>query len=237
MSALLLTPLLVFLLAFFVLPFGVMLYQSLYLSLLQSPAGSPMTFANYTKAFGDAFYVRVLLQTVALVVSIVIRSYGWMVLLGRAGTVNTLLQALGIVEKPLPLMYNWFGVTVALVHVLLPFMILTLASVIEGIPESLEDTAAVLGAGWWERFRYVVLPLSMEGVGAGITLVLMLTIGSFVSVLLLGGSDTLILPLLIYQQVILLNNNFAAALGMLLLGISVVLLYVQARAFRIRGAA
>ena len=76
----------------------------------------------------------------------------------------------------------------------------------------------------------------MEGVGAGITLVLMLTIGSFVSVLLLGGSDTLILPLLIYQQVILLNNNFAAALGMLLLGISVVLLYVQARAFRIRGA-
>ena len=66
MSALLLTPLLVFLLAFFVLPFGVMLYQSLYLSLLQSPAGSPMTFANYTKAFGDAFYVRVLLQTVAL---------------------------------------------------------------------------------------------------------------------------------------------------------------------------
>src|SRR5439155_10639701 len=79
--------------------------------------------------------------------------------------------------------------------------------------------------------------LSMEGVGAGITLVLMLTIGSFVSVLLLGGSDTLILPPLIYQQVILLNNNFAAALGMLLLGISVVLLYVQAQAFRIRGAA
>jgi len=274
MSALLLTPLLVFLLAFFVLPFGVMLYESLYLSLLQSPAGSPMTFANYTKAFGDAFYVRVLLQTVALgvavtalalvlgypvayflartrsrrrhlllflvisplVVSIVIRSYGWMVLLGRAGTVNTLLVALGLAERPLPLMYNWFGVTVALTHVLLPFMILTLASVIEGIPESLEDTAAVLGAGWWSRFRHVILPLSMEGVGAGVTLVFMLTIGSFVSILLLGGSDTLVLPLLIYQQIILLNNNFAAALGMLLLLLSVALLYAQARIFRVRGA-
>jgi len=59
--------------------------------------------------------------------------------------VNTLLVALGLAERPLPLMYNWFGVTVALTHVLLPFMILTLASVIEGIPESLEDTAAVLG--------------------------------------------------------------------------------------------
>ena len=275
MTVLCLIPLLVLLLAFFVLPFGVMLYQSFFLSLLQAPAGSPPTLANYAKVFGDFFYLRVLLQTLALgvavtaltlvlgypvayflaraaarsrrllillviaplVVSIVIRSYGWMVLLGRAGTVNTVLQALGLIDKPLPLMYNWFGVVIALTQVLLPFMILTLASVIEGIPESLEDTAAVLGAGWWQRFRHVVLPLSMEGVGAGITLVLMLTIGSFVSVLLLGGSDTLILPLLIYQQVILLNNNFAAALGMLLLAISVMLLYVQARAFRIRGAA
>ncbi|MGH7314330.1 MAG: ABC transporter permease [Candidatus Rokuibacteriota bacterium] len=269
-----LIPLLVLLLAFFVLPFGVLLYQSLFLSLLQAPAGSPPTLANYTKMLGDVFYLKVLLHTLVLgvvvtvlalvigypvayflartrsrwrqflvflvisplVVSIVIRSYGWMVLLGRAGTVNTMLQGLGVVDQPLPLMYNWFGVVVALTHVLLPFMILTLASVIEGIPESLEDTAAVLGAGWWARFRHVVLPLSMEGVGAGVTLVFMLTIGSFVSVLLLGGSDTLILPLLIYQQVILINNNFAAALGMLLLAISVVLLYVQARAFRVRGA-
>jgi len=274
-TVLCLIPLLVLLLAFFVLPFGVMLYQSFFLSLLQAPAGSPPTLANYAKVFGDFFYLRVLLQTLALgvavtaltlvlgypvayflaraaarsrrllillviaplVVSIVIRSYGWMVLLGRAGTVNTVLQALGLIDRPLPLMYNWFGVVVALTQVLLPFMILTLASVIEGIPESLEDTAAVLGAGWWQRFRHVVLPLSMEGVGAGTTLVLTLTIGSFVSVLLLGGSDTLILPLLIYQQVILLNNNFAAALGMLLLALSVMLLYVQARAFRIRGAA
>ena len=274
-AVLCLIPLLVLLLAFFVLPFGMMLYQSFFLSLLQSPAGSPPTLANYAKAFGDFFYLRVLLQTLALgaavtgltlvlgypvayvlartrtrwrqlliflvisplVVSIVIRSYGWMVLLGRVGTVNTVLQSLGLVEKPLPLMYNWFGVVVALTHVLLPFMILTLTSVIEGIPESLEDTAAVLGAGWWQRFRHVVFPLSMEGVGAGITLVFMLTIGSFVSVLLLGGSDTLVLPLLIYQQVILLNNNFAAALGMSLLAISVVLLYAQARVFRVRGAA
>jgi len=65
----------------------------------------------------------------------------------------------------------------------------------------------------------------------------MLAIGSFVSVLLLGGSDTLILPLMIYQQVILINNNFAAALGMYLLVISVALLYVQRHAFTVRGAA
>jgi putative spermidine/putrescine transport system permease protein len=268
-----LIPILVFLLAFFVLPFGVMLYQSLYLSPLLAPESSLPTLANYIKLFGDAFYLKVVLQTLALgvvvtllaliiaypvayllartrsrqllmfliisplVVGIVIRSYGWMVLLGRAGTINTLLLATGVIEHPLALMYNWFGVTVALTHVLLPYMILALASVIEGIPESLEDTAAVLGAGWWARFRHVLFPLSLEGVGAGVTLVFMLAIGSFVSVLLLGGSDTLILPLLIYQQVILINNNFAAALGVYLLVISVALLYVQARAFRIRGAA
>jgi putative spermidine/putrescine transport system permease protein len=268
-----LVPLVVLLVAFFVLPFAVMLYESLFLSPLQAAPGSGMTLANYAKLFGDFFYMKVLLQTLALgvavtvltlviaypvayflartrsrwrqlmlflvisplIVSIVIRSYGWMVLLGRAGTVNTTLQALGVIDQPLALMYNWFGVVVALTHVLLPYMILTLAAVIEGIPETLEDTAAVLGAGWWRRFRDIVLPLSLEGVGAGVTLVFMLAIGSFVSVLLLGGSDTLILPLLIYQQVLLINNNFAAALGMLLLILSVVLLYAQGRAFRVRG--
>jgi len=268
---LLLLPLGALLFAFFVLPFGLMLYESFFPSPLQITEGGP-TLANYTKLLGDFFYMKVLLQTLALgagvtlltliiaypvsyllartprrqvmlllvisplVVSIVIRSYGWMVLLGRAGTVNTWLQAAGVIDRPLALMYNWFGVTVALTHVLLPYMILTLATVIEGIPETLEDSAAVLGASWWSRFRHVLLPLSLEGVGAGCTLVFMLAIGSFVSVLLLGGSDTLILPLMIYQQVLLINNNFAAALGTYLLVISVVLLYMQAHVFRVRGA-
>jgi putative spermidine/putrescine transport system permease protein len=270
-----LVPIVVLLVAFFVLPFGVMLYESLFLSPLQAPAGVSLTFANYVKLFGDFFYIKVLLQTLALgavvtilsliiaypvaymlartrsrwrqllvflvisplIVSIVIRSYGWMVLLGRAGTVNSMFVAIGLTDHPLPLMYNWFGVVIALTHVLLPYMILTLASVIEGIPESLEDTAAVLGAAWFTRFRLIVFPLSLEGVGSGVTLVFMLAIGSFVSVLLLGGSDTLILPLMIYQQVILINNNFAAALGMYLLVISVALLYVQRHAFTVRGAA
>jgi putative spermidine/putrescine transport system permease protein len=268
-----LIPLLVLLFFFFVLPLGLMFYESLFLSPLQVTEGSGMTLANYVKLFGDFFYVKVLFQTLALgavvtvlallmayplayllartprrrlliflvisplVVSIVIRSYGWMVLLGRAGTVNTMLQAIGATDHPLALMYNWFGVTIALTHVLLPYMILTLTSVIEGIPESLENSAAVLGAGWWARFRHVLLPLSIEGVGTGVTLVFMLVIGSFVSVLLLGGSDTLILPLLIYQQVNVINNNFAAALGAYLLVISIILLYFQTRAFRLRSTA
>lgn len=181
--------------------------------------------------------VLVFLVISPLVVSIVIRSYGWMVLLGRAGTVNTLLLEADLVKQPLALMYNWFGVVVALTHVLLPYMILTLMSVIENISTSLEDTAAVLGANWFTRFRFVLLPLSLEGVGAGLTLVFMQAIGSFVTVLLLGGSDTLILPLFIYQQVQLINNNFASAMGMYLLAVSLAVLYLQGRIFRVRGSA
>jgi putative spermidine/putrescine transport system permease protein len=134
-----LLPVLIFLLAFFVLPFGVMFYESLFLSPLLAPENPGATLANYAKLFGDLFYLKIVLQTLALgaavtllalvvgypvayllararsrqllifliisplVVSVVIRSYGWMVLLGRAGTVNTLLQATGITEEPLAL--------------------------------------------------------------------------------------------------------------------------------------
>ncbi|MCC7105637.1 MAG: ABC transporter permease [Chloroflexi bacterium] len=273
-TILLLIPLTVFLLVFFVLPFGVMFQQSFFITPLQANGNVSATLANYAKLFGDFFYVKVLLQTVALgvavtvcslllafpvayvlartetrwrqllvflvisplMVSIIIRSFGWMVLLGRAGTINTTLLSLGLIQRPLELMYNWSGVVISLTHVLLPFMILTLSSVIESIPVSLEETAAVLGAGRWARFRFVLLPLSMEGIGAGLTLVFMLAIGSFVSVLLVGGSETLVLPLLIYQQIILLNNNFAASIATMLLVISLGLLYFQARAFRVRGS-
>jgi len=149
--------------------------------------------------------------------------------------VNTLLVALGLAERPLPLMYNWFGVTVALTHVLLPFMILTLASVIEGIPESLEDTAAVLGAGWWSRLSPRDPAAQHGGRGRGRHARLHAHHRQLCVDLAARGSDTLVLPLLIYQQISLLNNNFAAALGMLLLVLSLALLYAQARVFRVRA--
>lgn len=171
-----------------------------------------------------------------LVISVIIRTYGWLVLLGNQGVINTTLLRLGLIRQPLPLVFNWFGLVIALTHVLLPFMILAVAAVIEGIDPRLEESARVLGANRWQCFRLVTFPLSIEGVGAGATLVFMLTIGSFVTVLLLGGTGTMILPLLVYQQVMVtMNNNLAAATGSLLLLIAVILLYVQTRVFRIRG--
>lgn len=171
-----------------------------------------------------------------LVISIVIRSYGWMVILGRNGTVNNYLLLWGWTNEPLSLMFNWFGVILSLVHVLLPYMILALSSTIEGISENLEDAAHVLGANWIQRFWYILLPLSIEGIGNGLTLVFMLAIGSFVTVLLLGSSDTLILPLMIYRQIFQINNNFAAAIGVVLLIISISILYLQGKYFQVKRA-
>lgn len=191
-------------------------------------------FIARTRSRRKPFFVFMVITP--LMVSIIIRSYGWLVLLGNAGLLNTLLLSLGVVQQPVQLMYNWIGVGIALVHVLLPFMILAITSVLEGIDTSVEEAARVLGANRWQTFLRITLPLSIEGVGAGCTLVFMLTIGSFVTILLVGGTDTMVLPLLIYQQItVAFDNNFAAAIGTLLLLISVGILYLQARLFRIRG--
>ena len=171
-----------------------------------------------------------------LVVSVIIRSYGWLVLLGNQGVVNTILLGLHLVEQPVPLVFNWTGVVIALSHVLLPYMILSVAALVEAIDPRVEEAARVFGASRWQTFRLITFPLSIEGVGTGATLVFMLTIGSFVTVLLLGGTGTMVLPLLIYQQVTLtMDNNFAAATGSVLLLISLGLLYAQTRLFRVRG--
>lgn len=165
-----------------------------------------------------------------LVVSIIIRSYGWLVLLGSNGLVNTILVRLGVVEEPVALVYNWIGVVVSLVHVLLPFMILSIVSVLEGLDRSTEEAARVLGASPARVFWHVTIPLSRHGILAGSLLVFMLTIGNFVNVMMLGGADQLILPLLIYQRItVSLEYNFASALSILLLITGVLALIVQGR--------
>jgi ABC-type spermidine/putrescine transport system permease subunit I len=180
--------------------------------------------------------VYVFLVISPLVTSIVIRSYAWIVLLGQQGVVNTLLIEHGLISRPLHLMYNWTGVIVAMTHVLLPYSILSIASVLETVDSRIEDAARVLGANRWQTFWRITLPLSIEGVGTGAILVFMLAIGSFVTVWLLGGTGTSVLGLLIYQQVtVAFDTSFAAALGTFLLASSLFVLYGAARWFRRRG--
>jgi putative spermidine/putrescine transport system permease protein len=159
-----------------------------------------------------------------LLTGIVVRTFAWMTLLGDRGVINTTLQWLGATERPLPLMYNEFGVVVGLVHIYVPFMVLTLVGVIGRIDRSLEEAARGLGASRARTFLEVTLPLSLPGIVAGSLLVFALAISAYVTPVLLGGSSVLTVPVLVYQQVSAsFNLGFAGALGAVLLAVALVL--------------
>jgi putative spermidine/putrescine transport system permease protein len=156
-----------------------------------------------------------------MLTGIVVRTFAWMTLLQDKGVINTTLIALGLTAKPLKLMYNEFGTVVALTHIYVPFMVLTLAGVIGRVDERLEEAARSLGATRWQAFREVTLPLSLPGILAGSLLVFALAISAYVTPFLMGGTEVLTLPMLIYQQVSSsFNPNFAGALGVVLLAVS-----------------
>jgi putative spermidine/putrescine transport system permease protein len=159
-----------------------------------------------------------------LLTGVVVRTFAWMTLLGDRGVINTTLEWLALIERPVPLMYNEFGVIIGLVHIYVPFMVLTLVGVIGRIDRALEEAARGLGASRTRTFLEVTLPLSLPGIVAGSLLVFALAISAYVTPVLLGGSSVLTVPILIYQQVSAsFNLGFAGALGAVLLAVALVL--------------
>jgi ABC-type spermidine/putrescine transport system permease subunit I len=155
--------------------------------------------------------------------SIIVRTYAWMVLLGRNGIVNQFFGALGLIDAPLPLLYNPGGVLIGMSYVLLPFMVLTTYSVMTGIDPGLIRAAHSLGASRWQAFRRVFLPLSLPGVGGGTLLVFILSLGFFITPALMGGPSDVMIAMLIEREVeFTLNWSFASALAMILLALTVV---------------
>ncbi len=171
------------------------------------------------------------LLLVPLMSSVVVRSYGWMVLLAPQGLVNEALLALRIVKEPLALMYTPTGTAIALSAVLLPFMVIIVTPVIQSVEEDLERAAQSLGAGSLRAFFDIVLPLALPGLGAGSIIVFVLAIGSFATPALVGGTSVLVMPLYIYQQALgqVINWPFGSAMSFVLLVIVLVLVMLQAR--------
>lgn len=165
--------------------------------------------------------------------SILVRTYAWMVILGSSGLLVQLLTWFGL--PAVPLLYNRTGVLIGMSYAMLPYMILTLYSVMRGIDGRLMQAAANLGANGWQTFRYVFLPLSLPGITGGSLLVFIMALGYFITPRLLGGDrDQTISMIIDYQVEHAFNLNFAAALAGVLLILTLVgfLLYDRLVGFR-----
>ncbi|MDB5511851.1 MAG: transporter permease [Enterovirga sp.] len=171
-----------------------------------------------------------------LLTSIIMRTFGWNVLFARRGLFNTWLVQSGLIDRPLDILNQPVMVYIGLVHVLAPFMVLSITSVLQGVDVRLEESARILGAGKIATFLRITLPLSLDGIATGCILVFVLTNGSFLTMLLLGGGKVTTLSLLIYQQFNLTQDvAFAAAMGNVLLLFALVCLALQARFVRREG--
>jgi ABC-type spermidine/putrescine transport system permease subunit I len=157
--------------------------------------------------------------------SVLVRTYGWLVLLGREGIVNGLLVILRVIRQPLPLLYNGVVVGLAMVEILLPFLVLPLFNTMRSIDLNLMQAASGLGAGRLNSFLRIYLPLSMPGVIAGASIVFVLSLGFFITPTLLGSRHNLTVSMLIMQQFTsVLDWGFGATLATVLLSIALLAL-------------
>ncbi|MBW8463449.1 ABC transporter permease [Acidovorax sp.] len=174
--------------------------------------------------------VLMILVLVPFWTSILVRVAAWIVLLQSEGLVNRGLMGLGLIEQPLALLFNRTGVVIAMVHILLPFMILPLYSVMKSVPPTYLRAAVSLGSSPMAAFFRVYVPQTYPGIGAGVLLVFILAIGYYVTPALLGGADDQMLSYYIARYTnVEVNWGMACALGALLLAATLVLYGVYRR--------
>lgn len=189
--------------------------------LISYPLAYLLSSVSQTKA-----NLMIILVLVPFWTSILVRTYAWMVLLGRYGIINNFLIWIGAIQEPLRLLNTTFAVYIAMIHILLPYMVLPLYSVMRGIDRNLIRAAEGLGATPAQVFRQVFLPLSLPGIAAGCLLVFILSLGFYITPALVGGPRDLMISVLIAQQVDLFNWPFASALATVLLAGSLVIFFI-----------
>jgi len=167
---------------------------------------------------------------VPLWTSLLVRTTAWFVLLQNEGLINGALLAMGLIDRPLPLIFNRIGVVIAMTHVLLPFMVLPIYSVLLSVPRNLMQAAASMGAGPLRAFWRVLLPLSLPGVLSGSLLVFMVAIGYYITPALVGGAnDQMISSVIAFYATGTANWGLAGALGLILLLITMILYLIYGR--------
>lgn len=170
-----------------------------------------------------------------LLVGIVIRSYGWTILLGNNGLINRTLIGWGVIDFPLPLMYNSLGIIIALVHVFLPFMILPIISAVQSIDPALTSAARSLGASRFTVIRRVLLPLAMPGIQAGCILVFVLSLSAYVTPAMIGGMRVKTMAVTVVDALLdTFQWPLGAALALLLSAIGALIVVIFARLTRMK---
>ena len=191
--------------------------------------GYPIAY-YLTTASGPGVSIVVISIVLPYFTSIIVRTFSWMVLLGEHGLVNDLLRAMGLIEQPLPLMYNRLGVLIAMSYVLLPYMVLTLYAAMRAIDPSLMRAAEGLGASGFYTFRRVYFPLSLHGVLSGALIVYILSIGFFITPALMGGQHDIMIAMLIDRALeVAVDWPAAALMSLTLLAVTLVLYAIYYR--------
>lgn len=172
----------------------------------------------------------IILVVFPLLLNLVVRSFGWIVLLANHGLINNWLRAAEIIEKPIKLLFNFNGLLIGLTHIFLPFMVLVLIGTIQNIDRDIEEAASTLGATPREVFTKVILPLSLPGILSGSILVFVLTISALVTPRLLGGPTYQVMSTLIFDEFLrVLNWPRGAAMAFILTAIVLVLVWASGR--------
>jgi putative spermidine/putrescine transport system permease protein len=178
------------------------------------------------------------LSLAPLLASVVVRTYGWYIILNRFGFANDMLLGLGIIEDRIAFMPSTGAIIVGLAHALLPYTVLTIMGSLNGINPHFESAAMSLGANRIRTFLHVVLPLSLPGIAGGFLLVFSIAISAYATPAILGGPATQVAATAIYSFIIqLLDWSLGAALAVILIVSSLLLLYAAGRAGARRAAA
>jgi len=163
-------------------------------------------------------------------ISFIIRTLSWINILGDSGLINHVLMKIGLFDAPLQMLYNEAAVLMGLLQYLLPFMILNIYVSLDGIDKSLTEAAKSLGCTEWQAFKEVTLPLSLPGVSAGCLLVFVLTCGTYLPPMILGGPGNDMIANLIFKRIVgTLDWPFGSALSTILLGLLGVIVYTYNR--------
>jgi len=195
--------------------------------------GYPLAYALHTRV--KSARTRAVLAVVLfcpLMISVVVRTYGWLILLANHGLVNTTLLRLGLIHEPLRLLFNVQGVVISLTHILLPFAIFPIYSVLAKLDPSLKEAARDLGAGPWATFWRVTLPLTLPGVASGGVICFTLALSAFVTPQLLGGGRVQVLPLTVYNSTVEINWPEGAVTSVALLALSILAVWAVNRVLR-----